>query len=273
MATMRIAALMALAGVAACSLESEQNQAAEPAGAEAAVAENRAAQPVEPSPPLATPSRTPEEAASVLRRYFALVGAGRYSDAYRLWTDHGRGSGISESDFIAGLERYRTYRGTAGEPGRMEAAAGSVYVEVPAIVRGTLMSGESVRLSGPVTLRRANDVPGSTDEQRQWRIYRMDLRPAGQATAYRFIGRWATEERNCASRAWRFTADRLTTPAGSVCRFRQVTEVPGGYDIAARCTAEGPATSDTLKLRFAESARALLFESRTIADAGLVRCR
>jgi hypothetical protein len=37
--------------------------------------------------------------------------------------------------------------------------------------------------------------------------------------------------------------------------------------------AEGPARDDMLRLRFAESARALLFDSRTIADAGLVRCR
>ena len=93
------------------------------------------------------------------------------------------------------------------------------------------------------------------------------------AVAYRFTGRWATEESNCATRAWVFTASSLKTPAGSVCSFSRVREVPGGYDVAASCTAEGRPEDDTLRLRFAESARALLFESRTIADAGLVRCR
>jgi hypothetical protein len=48
--------------------------------------------------------------------------------------------------------------------------------------------------------------------------------------------------------------------------------VPGGYDIAARCTSEGPPVDDLLELRFAQSARAMLFESRSIADAGLERC-
>ena len=48
--------------------------------------------------------------------------------------------------------------------------------------------------------------------------------------------------------------------------------VHGGFDIAARCTAEGPPTDDTLEIRFAESAGAMLFESSVIADAGLIRC-
>ena len=96
------------------------------------------------------------------------------------------------------------------------------------------------------------------------------LRP-GEAPP-RFVGLWAAEERLCATTAWRFAADGLETPAGSVCRFIEVREVPGGYDIAARCTAESPERDDTIRLRFAESAGGMLFESDSIADAGLVRC-
>lgn len=96
------------------------------------------------------------------------------------------------------------------------------------------------------------------------------LPPAGRAL--RFVGRWATEQGNCANLAWRFTGASLDTPAGSQCRFTNVRKVPGGYDIAARCTAEGPPTDDRITLRFAESARAMLFESDAIADAGLVYC-
>lgn len=88
----------------------------------------------------------------------------------------------------------------------------------------------------------------------------------------RFVGRWAASEDYCEGKAWRFTATSLSTPAGSECRFTKVDKVPGGYDIAARCTAEGPETADRIKLRFAESARAMLFESKTIAGAGLVWC-
>ena len=94
----------------------------------------------------------------------------------------------------------------------------------------------------------------------------------GPARGPRFIGRWAAEERLCARTAWRFSATELRTPAGSVCRFTDVREVPGGYDIAARCTAEAPESDDTLRLRFPQSAGGMLFESDSIADAGLVRC-
>ena len=92
------------------------------------------------------------------------------------------------------------------------------------------------------------------------------------AETLRFLGSWAVDEENCADNAWRFEETELRTPAGSACRFSEVRTVPGGYDIAARCTAEGPEEEDVLKLRFAESAGGMLFESDSIADAGLVRC-
>lgn len=88
----------------------------------------------------------------------------------------------------------------------------------------------------------------------------------------RFVGRWAANEALCARSAWEFTPDGLRTPAGSVCRFRQVRAVAGGYDIDSSCTAEGPEEEDVLNIRFAESARAMLFDSRTVAGTGLVYC-
>lgn len=96
------------------------------------------------------------------------------------------------------------------------------------------------------------------------------LPPAGRKL--RFVGRWATNLANCRALAWRFSAASLDTPAGSHCDFKNVRPVPGGYDIAALCTAESPPTTDKLTLRFAQSAQAMLFESGTIADAGLVYC-
>jgi hypothetical protein len=98
--------------------------------------------------------------------------------------------------------------------------------------------------------------------------------PLGEAGSDppRFVGRWAAEEGMCATAAWEFGAESLRTPAGSACRFTEVRQAPGGYDVAARCTAEGPEQDDVLEIRFAESARAMLFESQSIADTGLVRC-
>ena len=217
--------------------------------------------------------RSAQGAGLVLQNYFALLESGRYAQAYRLWSDAGRASGRSIADFAAGFGKYAEYHANIGAPGRMEGAAGSTYVDVPVQVYGRLKNGRQFAESGTATLRRVNDVPGSTAEQREWRIYRMELEPQARPASYRFVGRWAADAGKCAAQAWRFTEMSLRTPAGSVCAFKRVLEVPGGYDIAARCTAEGPPADDTLELRFAESAKALLFESDLIADAGLVRCR
>jgi hypothetical protein len=90
--------------------------------------------------------------------------------------------------------------------------------------------------------------------------------------ALRFLGQWATNGANCASKAWTFTARALTAASGSKCSFYKVTKVPGGYDIAAECPAKQPDHSDLIKLRFAESARAMLVESNAIPPTGLVYC-
>jgi hypothetical protein len=91
-------------------------------------------------------------------------------------------------------------------------------------------------------------------------------------SGFRFVGLWAAEEDMCADKAWRITRETLETPAGSVCKFVNATPMDGGYDISARCIAEGPPVDDMLKIRFAESAQAMLFESESIADAGLIYC-
>jgi hypothetical protein len=205
-------------------------------------------------------------AAQVLQQYFALLESGRTTEADKLWSDSG-----THADFAKRLARYREVHANVGAPGETEGAAGSIYVDVPVQLYGRLQNGKEFNARGSMTLRRVNDVPGSTEEQRKWHIYRAGF-PKEAAANYRFVGRWAAKAGTCSTQAWEFTASVLNTPAGSQCKFRKVTAVPGGYDIAARCTAEGPPTQDMLKLRFAESAKALLFESKTIADAGLVRC-
>jgi len=263
---MRAIPITLLALLAACAPGGEEavnlETNDEAAGPREAQVENRIAAPV-------PDQRSPEAAAQVLKDYFRLLAEKKFSEAHRLWTTE---SELSDGAFAGSFETYREYRGTITGPGRMEGAAGSSYIDLPVEVTGRVKSGERFKQTGTFTLRRVNDVPGATPEQLQWRIHKTDLKPRSVAMAFRFVGRWATDVQRCAS-PWRFTATSLKTPAGSVCSFSKVTEVPGGYDIAASCTAEGPPTDDRLRLRFAESAGALLFESSTIADAGLVRCQ
>jgi hypothetical protein len=55
-------------------------------------------------------------------------------------------------------------------PGDPRGAAGSVYVEVPMRV-----TASGAARAGTVTLRRVNDVPGSSPSERHWRIAKIAL--------------------------------------------------------------------------------------------------
>ena len=98
-----------------------------------------------------------------------------------------------------------------------------------------------------------------------------ELPPAASPT--RYVGQWAAASLGCAEPAWRFEADRLTTRGEVSCAFMQVTPAPGGYDVAARCLAEGEERASTLRLRFAESAKAMLVAGGPFSgEIGLTYC-
>ena len=141
--------------------------------------------PVEPTRPS---DRTPvseapfaetsaQGAANVVQTYYALLEAGRAADAWRLWGGGGEASNLSQAAFAERLRRYRDYHAEVFAPGAMEGAAGSSYVDVPVRVYGHTADGRAFSRRGTVTLRRVNDVPGSTAEQRRWHLYRSDVEP------------------------------------------------------------------------------------------------
>ena len=109
-------------------------------------------------------------AANVVQTFFAHVEAGHHQQAWRLWSEGGKASGMSAPEFAASFDRYQEYHARVGAPGRIEGAAGSLYVEVPVQIFGRLKDGKSFNAAGTVRLRRTNEVPGSSAEQRQWRI-------------------------------------------------------------------------------------------------------
>jgi hypothetical protein len=116
-------------------------------------------------------------AGQVLQRFGGLLEQRRFAEARKLWSDDGKASGLSESEFIAAYDKYSEIHSEVGAPGRMEGAAGSSYVEIPFRLYGKLKAGRTFNLVGPITLRRVNDVPGSTEEQRRWHIYQSGLKP------------------------------------------------------------------------------------------------
>ena len=134
---------------------------------------------------------------------------------------------------------------------------------------GPISGGEP---NGPIASGRA--APGGQDNEvgtgEAKAAEAGELPPPGPAP--RFIGKWAADQKACQSAVWQFTASALRTPDDANCSFNRVNPVPGGYDIQATCSVKGPPSADTLQIRFAESAKAMLLSSKSIKDIGLVYC-
>ena len=107
--------------------------------------------------------KSAEGAGQVLQRYFAFVESGNSAEASKLWSE-----GARPFDFSG----YKEIYANIGAPGNPAGAAGSMYVDIPVQLYGRTSDGKEFNARGSMTLRRVNDVPGSTPEQREWHIYR-----------------------------------------------------------------------------------------------------
>jgi hypothetical protein len=113
---------------------------------------------------------TPEQ---VVQQYGELLHARRFKDAFGLWEPNS--AGMTEGQFEKRFDQYKTIDAAVGKIGPTEGAAGSIYSTVQLTLSGNAKDGTPYAMTGPVTLRRVNDVPGSTAEQRRWHIVKVEL--------------------------------------------------------------------------------------------------
>lgn len=196
---MRLSLLLAPLALAACSTQpgneiadDATNSIGEPAPAATPAAEENGLEPLDPPAP-GTPGGLPDDhtpvsegpvaeesaqgAAQVVQRYYALLETGNYAQAWALWGDGGRRSGMSAEAFAASFDRYSEYHANIGAPGEIDAGAGQRYVSVPVQVYGRLKAGgRPFYMIGTATLHRT-EVDGATAEQRKWRIRSADIKP------------------------------------------------------------------------------------------------
>jgi hypothetical protein len=111
-----------------------------------------------------------EQVRRVVEEYYAAIGVKDYQRAFARWGDRGRASGQTYLEFVAGFANTESVAVAVGEPGRIEGAAGSRYVEVPVAVTAVIRGGDRQRFEGSYTLRRTV-VEGATPEQRQWHLH------------------------------------------------------------------------------------------------------
>ena len=131
--------------------------------------------------PISEAPFTPDSAqgaANVVQTYYALLGQGKYRQAWALWDNGGKASGMSAAAFAASFARYSEYHANVGAPGRIEAGAGQRHVTVPVQVYGRLKQGATpVYMLGSVTLHRVGDIDGASPAQKSWHISSADIKP------------------------------------------------------------------------------------------------
>ena len=175
-------AMLAALLLSACTKPTETNVASN----QPALAENVATplNPPAPGTPGGLPDdRTPleepkgpidpksaEAAGQVAQHYAALIEQGRWNEASDYWRD-----AAAAIRFRRDIADYSEVHMEIGKPGQSEGAAGSIYIIVPAVFYGKRKSGADFREPGLVSLRRVNDVPGSTEAQRHWHIDEIKL--------------------------------------------------------------------------------------------------
>lgn len=116
---------------------------------------------------------TPEDAVALVREYYAAIEARAYDRAYALWADGALRQ--TPAQFATGFALTTHVAATIDAPGRLEAAAGSRFIEVPVAIEAAQQDGRVRRYVGAYTLRHSV-VDGATPEQRGWRIASADIR-------------------------------------------------------------------------------------------------
>jgi hypothetical protein len=120
----------------------------------------------------------PEE---IVRQFGDLLEQKRFADAYRLLNP--QAMAVNEKQFESRFADYKTIESAVGTICPIEGAAGSLYSTVQLTLSGNKKNGDAYVMTGPVTLRRVNDVPGSTADQRRWHIVKMELTSNPKAAA------------------------------------------------------------------------------------------
>ena len=117
--------------------------------------------PAEPAEKPASPVEGGGDAAAVAKRYYSLIEARDYAEAYAI-REPAEDAPTLEA-FKANFERHADYRVTVGTPSQPVESGGWIYVEVPVQSYGRFKDGSPLASAGMLTLRKR--------EGGRWRIF------------------------------------------------------------------------------------------------------
>ena len=112
---------------------------------------------------------TEQDAVQLIRNYYRWINQKKYAGAFGIWEkreDGNAANGQSFEKFKNGFSDTAAVSVEIGEPGEIEGAAGSNYVDIPIVISATTKSGQAQKFAGTYTMRSSNMA-----DDRSWYIY------------------------------------------------------------------------------------------------------
>ncbi|MDF5718657.1 MAG: hypothetical protein PUP93_33520 [Rhizonema sp. NSF051] len=123
--------------------------------------------PLSASTLIASVQPSESDAVQVIRDYYSAINRRDYKQAYSILSG---ATQQSFEQFKQGFANTKTTTVKIGKPGEIDGAAGSLNIEIPVSITATTKNGTRQSFRGSYVLRRVNNVPGSTAQQRRWHI-------------------------------------------------------------------------------------------------------
>ncbi len=97
-----------------------------------------------------------EDAVQLIRNYYRWINQKKYVSAFNIWEKREDGFAVNGQNFekfAGGFTDTVSVSVEIGEPGEIEGAAGSNYVEIPVVISAMTKSGNSQKFAGTYTMR------------------------------------------------------------------------------------------------------------------------
>lgn len=223
-----------------------------------------------------------EASGATIEQWGVALGEERYGDAYKLWRDGGKQSGMTEAQYADTYRKYSEIRVLVGRP----QAGGTETARVPVQMYGRLREGgKPFNLYGMMTLARNPAGQKGEAGQTPWLIANSELKPlgivkieSGEAAAagvgqipVAFRGNWSASKTSCTKAG---DDMRLAVGTDSLTFYESVGQVKAVKRLAADrvelrtdYNGEGDKWSETTTLALADGGKAL-----TIGNIKRVRC-
>lgn len=110
-----------------------------------------------------------EQAVQPLRHYYASINQKNYAEAFAVWEKREDGNAVNGQSFAAfagGFSDTAYVNLEIGQPGEIEGAAGSNFIEIPVVISATSTDGRQQRFIGTYTMRSSNMA-----DDKSWHIY------------------------------------------------------------------------------------------------------